>query len=136
MDLDPITWYALTRDLERDPRGPLDLAQALRIVDGCASRLRPYYDSGEEALAETSLVFMRDEWDSFTICFHTLRNIAVTASSPPWPLDDRSAMLDGVFTWEKTLTALDAVKSHVTAYFTMAPNAFKRFLKPPEQDEG
>ena len=135
MDLDPITWYAVTRDLKPDPRGPLDLAQALRVVDDYASRLRPQYDTGEEALAETMFGFRRDSWDFIEICFHTLRQISVSVSSPPWPLDDRSAMLDGVFTWEQTLKSLDVLKGHVTAYFSMEPDAFKRYLQPPEPEE-
>src|SRR5439155_1238208 len=48
-----IRWYSLDTDLRTVERGPVDLEGAYKIIDGYFARLRPQYQTGEEALAAT-----------------------------------------------------------------------------------
>src|SRR6059058_3389709 len=48
-----IRWYSLDTDLRTVERGPVDFEGAYKIIDGYFARLRPQYQTGEEALAAT-----------------------------------------------------------------------------------
>jgi hypothetical protein len=125
-----ITWYSITQDLTIDERGPLELSEALRVVDGYSSRLRPHYDSGEVALAETMFGFSRASDDFIEICLHTLREISLDVELPPSPADGAFAGLDGSFQGTLALDSLDSLRRHVTAYFTLTPDEFRTHLQP------
>lgn len=53
-----IEWYSLDPELHTVEHGPVALAEALGIVEGYFSRLRPRYETGEVAIAATSFGFM------------------------------------------------------------------------------
>lgn len=124
-----ITWYATTQDLTADERGPIELAGALRVVDEYFARLRPFYESGEEALAETKFGFTRDTDDYIDICLHSPTDIAMSVELPV-PGDGliRGAA-ESWFSFDQMLDSRDSVKRHVTAYFTLTPEEFKTHLQ-------
>jgi hypothetical protein len=124
----PITWYAITQELKPDWRGPIELSEALRVVDEYASRLRPFYHTGEEALAETKFGFSRDTDDYIDICLYTLTDISLSVELPVPPAEGLLANRDLWFCWDHTVDSLESVKRHVTAYFTLTPEAFKTHL--------
>src|SRR6267378_6395844 len=66
-----VSWYAMTPDLKTAERGPLDLAAAMAVIDDYLARLKPRYESGEAALAETMFGFSRGPNDVIEICLHT-----------------------------------------------------------------
>lgn len=122
-------WYAITENLDVDRRGPIELAGAFRIIDEYASRLRPHYESGEIALAETMFGFSREDDDFIEITLHSLQAMTLTVELPPSDADDRQAMRRGFYQRDFAIDSLDALKRHVTAYFTLTADQFKLHLQ-------
>jgi len=112
-----MNWYAITENLDVDDRGPVELSAAVRVIDEYASRLRPFYKSGEIARAETTFGFSRvDDNDFIEISLHTLQAMTLSVELPPSVADDRQAMWRGFYQRDFTIESLDALKRHVTAY--------------------
>ena len=124
-----ITWYAMTGGLKAQERGPIDLPAALAVIDQYFTRLRPTYDNGEAALAETMFGFSRARNDFVEICLHTPEKISFTIELPPSPTGGLFAKLRGSFRHERILDSRDVLKRHVTAYFTLAPEQFKAHVQ-------
>lgn len=120
-----ITWYTMTPELNVQERGPIDLAAALEAIDRYVARLKPAYDSGEEAIAQTMFGFSRAPNDFIEICLHGPRQISVTVELPPPPSGGLFAKLRGSFRRERTLASADALKRDVAAYFSLTPEQFK-----------
>jgi hypothetical protein len=95
------------------------------MIDDYFARLKPAYESGEDALSETMFGFARAPDDFIEICLHTPSEISFTSQLPPSPAGGFFAKLKGGFRRERTLDSRDALRRQVTAYFTMAPEAFK-----------
>lgn len=124
-----ITWYAMNTELNTVERGQLDLPAALLVIDDYIARLKPKYDSGEEAMAQTMFGFSRTSNDFIEICVHTPTEISFKTVLPRSPTGGFLAKLRGSFEREQTLRSRDALRRHVTAYFTMAPEQFKAHVQ-------
>src|SRR5207249_5477990 len=72
-----ISWYSLDTDLRTVEHGSVDLDGAYGIIDGYLGRLRPHYQTGEEALAATMFGFTRLDGSYMQICVHTPDTIDV-----------------------------------------------------------
>ncbi len=108
-----------------DQRGPIELTGALELIDEYLARLKPKYESGETALAETTFGFSRAPNDFIEICVHTPLNISFTVELPPSPTGGLLAKLRGSFRREQILGSPDSLGQHVTAYFNLVPEQFK-----------
>lgn len=124
-----ITWYAMSTELNVIERGELDLAAALAIVDDYLARLKPKYDSGEEAIAGTMFGFSRASNDFIEICVHTPQEISLSIELPRSPNSGLFAMFRGPFRRERSLPSRDVLRRHVTAYFTMDPEQLKAHVE-------
>ena len=120
-----ITWYAIGSDLRPSERGPVGLEAALKVIDDYFARLKPQYETGEAALAETMFGFSRSSNDFIEICLHTPREISFRVEMPSSPMGGLLAKLRGSFRREWTLDSVDSLRRHVTAYFTLTPEQFK-----------
>lgn len=124
-----INWYAMTPDLKAQERGPIELSAALTVIDQYFASLKPKYDSGEAALAETMFGFSRAPNDFIEICLHTPKEISFAVELPPSPTGGLFAKLRGSFRRECTLDSRDSLRRHVTVYFTLAPEQFKAHVQ-------
>jgi hypothetical protein len=123
-----VTWYAISSDLTRDDRGPVDLTAALKVIDDYFARLQPKYDSAEVAIAETMFGFSRESNDFIEVCLHTPTEISVTVELPPSSASGWLAKVRGPFRHECTLASRDALRQDVTAYFSLPPEQFRARL--------
>ena len=124
-----VSWYAITPGLKTAQRGPLDLAAAMGVIDNYLARLKPRYETGETALAETMFGFSRGSNDSIEICLHTPMQISFTVELPRSPAGGLFAKLRAPFRRERTLNSRESLRRYVTAYFTMAPEQFKAHVQ-------
>jgi hypothetical protein len=123
-----VAWYAISSDLKRNDRGPVDLNAALTVIDDYFARLQPKYESAEVALAETMFGFSRDSSDFIEVCLHTPTEISFTVELPRSPTRGLLARLRGPFRLERTLASRDTLRQDVTAYFTLTPEQFRAHL--------
>lgn len=121
-----IDWYAVTPDLGLSERGPVDLAAALGVVDGYFARLKPRYESGEEALAETMFGFQRATDDMLEICLHRHDHISVHVELPEARGGGLFARFRRGFQHDRELRSRDEVHALVTAYFDLTPEKFRQ----------
>ena len=121
-----VSWYTTALDLSIRERGTIELPAALRIVDEYFDRLKPSYASGEEALSETTFGFSRAEDDFIEICLHGPTQISLNAELPA--SGGFIARLRGPSRKQLSLNSREALKRHVSGYFTLSPEAFRAQL--------
>ena len=124
--MNAIRWYSVGPELDIREHGPLDLPQALKVVDDHFSALKTHYSSGEHAIAATTFGFTRSDDDFIEICVHAPDSVSVRTELPAsrgW-LD----RLRGTFRRELKLGSRDALHTLVTSYFTMAQDQFRSHL--------
>jgi hypothetical protein len=72
----PVTAYGLDRNLDIRESTPVSLEKAIEIIDARFARLRSSYDSGEEALSETTFGFSRAEDEFMELFIHELTRVS------------------------------------------------------------
>jgi hypothetical protein len=76
-----IRWYSMSRDLKPVDHEPVDLAEALSLVDRYFGQLRSTCASGEDALAATMFGFARAKGDFLELCLNGVSEISVRVAS-------------------------------------------------------
>jgi hypothetical protein len=71
------TWYSMNLDLKPVDQGKLNKTEALGIVEGYFDKLKPRYDSAEEATAETFFGFFRTKDEFLEICVNAIDDISI-----------------------------------------------------------
>jgi len=77
-----IRWYSMSRDLKPVDHEPVDLPEALAVVDRYFGQLRSTYASGEDALASTMFGFARAKDDFLELCLNGVSEISVRVELP------------------------------------------------------
>jgi hypothetical protein len=115
-DLSPVIHEAVSSD------------EAMAIVDGYFSRLRPKYDFAEEAIAETMFGFQRSKTEFVEICIN-----GPSAISFRYQVSESRKVLfltvPMVYQKERTLQSREDTKEKVRAFFELDSNAFKSEIK-------
>jgi hypothetical protein len=104
------TWYAISTELNVIERGELDLCAALAIVDDYLARLKPKYDSGEEAHAQTTFGFSRASNDFIEICVISPQEILFRIELPRSPNAGLLALFRGSFERKRTLPSSEVLR--------------------------
>jgi len=131
--LTTISWYSLGTDLRTVEHGSVDLDGAYGIIDGYLGRLRPHYQTGEEALAATMFGFTRLDGSYMQICVHTPDTIDVEYdfSLVKNPL---LRFLAGRRQRDERLRSRDALRSRARLFFTHSREAFQDLLRSKRAD--
>jgi hypothetical protein len=120
-------WYSMDRDLQAVDHEVVGLDAAYRVIDEYFSKLRPHYDTGEEALAQTMFGFSRDDGSYMQICLHAPDVIdieydfSVVKNSVSRAIGRRQP--------QERLHARDEVRARAKAYFTESREQFRETVR-------
>jgi hypothetical protein len=123
-----IRWYSMTRDLKPVDHEPVDLPEALSLIDRYFGQLRSTYASGEEALAATMFGFARAKDDFLELCLNGVSEISVRVELPRPGGGGLLAKLRGAPKYEETLTSRESVAKRVEQYFSLSAAEFQTKL--------
>jgi hypothetical protein len=123
-----IPWYSIGRDLKPVDHEPVDLPEAVALVDRYFGQLRSTYASGEEALAATVFGFARAKNDFLEVCLNGVADISVRVESPRQAGGGFIAKLRGTLKHEETLTGRESVVRRVEQYFVLSAAEFQAKL--------
>jgi hypothetical protein len=120
-------WYSMDSALETVDHEVVDLDAAYRVIDEYFSKLRPHYDTGEEALAETMFGFSRDDGSYMQICLHApdLIDIEYDFSIVKNPI----LRAVGRRQAGERLHSRDEVRARAKAYFTESREQFRETVR-------
>jgi len=119
-----ITWYSTDRKLATVARGGASKAEALQIIDGYFARLKPHYESGEEALAETMFGFQKSPEEFVELCINSPTEISCRYQT----VEPRKILflnLPKIIRSERTLTSKEAAKNEVSLFYDLEAVAFR-----------
>jgi hypothetical protein len=124
-----IMWYSMTQDLAAEEREPVELAEALRIVDRYLARRTETFASAEESLAGTMFGFSRSASDFIEICVH-----GPTKMSYKFEAADPNAswfrkLFKGVFQHEEELHSREELVHKVEEFFRTPVAEIRRRLE-------
>jgi hypothetical protein len=71
-----VDWYSIDRNLSVIDRGIAKKEEAMRIIEDYFTRLKPSYNSGEEALAETTFGFRKSKKEFVEISISSAEEIS------------------------------------------------------------
>jgi hypothetical protein len=97
---------------------------AMAIIDGYFARLRPKYDSGDEAIAETMFGFQRSKGEFVEICINGPDSVSFKYETS----EARKILflsMPRVYQKELTLHSSEEVKAKVRAFFALDSTSFK-----------
>jgi len=128
-----IRWYSLDTDLRTVERGPVDLEGAYKIIDGYFARLRPQYQTGEEALAATMFGFTRLDGSYMQISLHTPDTIDVEYD---FSLVKNALLrlVAGRRQRDERLRSRDQLRRRTRLFFTHSREAFQDLLRSKRGD--
>ncbi len=124
-----ISWYSIDENLETQENGVVSLQQAVSIINRYFSELKPRYETGEEALAETMFGFYRTKDTFIEICIHSLSEISfkyeMRNADTAWYLK----LWKGIQQYEETLKSREILIAKVENFFTNLPKDYYQILK-------
>jgi hypothetical protein len=126
MNASPIRWYSINRDLAVEEHEPLELNEALKLIDRYLARGEEKFEAGEDALAATTLGFSRSASDFIEICVHGPDQIhysfEMSDPNPSW----LKKLLGNVFQYDEELHSREELIRKVEEFFTLSPQEIKR----------
>jgi hypothetical protein len=111
------THYGFNLDLQTVEHGPVGLAEAIEVTRAVYGRQGSFYETGEEALADTMLGFSRASDDFIELCMNAPDQISVTVELPVregWGIFKRD------FRDERTVRSLGELEEWLRRYFTLS----------------
>ncbi len=131
MSTNPITWYSTDKRLSTVDQGPISKQEALKIVENYFARLKPTYESAEEALAETMFGFQRSKSEFIELCINGPAEISLKyeASVPRKVL---FLNLPDLIQEEWTLGSKQEVEEEVAAFFDLDSAAYRSHASSQE----
>ena len=125
--MEAATWYTLDRDLNTVEHHAVGVEAALRILRRYVSEVRPFYDTGEDALASTMFGFSRSDREFVEVCVHSHCEIAVKVEIPVPGLPPllRSLL---VYRHEETLSSIEDAAEWVRRFFMLPPDQLRTSL--------
>lgn len=128
MNYSDISWYSINENLKTKENGVVSFGEAVKIIDRYFANLKPFYETGEEALAETMFGFSRTSKTFVEICIHSLSEIAfkfeMSNSNTPWYLK----IFVGIKQYEETLKSREALIGRVEKFFSNTPEDYYQLL--------
>ena len=122
-----IEWYSIDRNLSVVERGTATKEDAERIIDDYFARLKPRYDYGEDALAETMFGFQKSKDEFIEICISTPAEISFKYEIA-FPRKILFFSLPKVIQVEKTLHSKEELKATVFSFYDLDSESYRSHL--------
>jgi hypothetical protein len=122
------TWYSMSLKLKPVDQGKLNKAEALDIVEGYFDKLKPRYDSAEEATAETFFGFFRTKDEFLELCLNAIDNISIRYEIQT-PRTVLFLSLPKILQRDFTLKSKDEAISLVIKFFDLDSVSFQRHIQ-------
>ncbi len=124
-----ISWYSITGNLDAEERGPIQLQDALALLDRYLSAGNLTFEDAEQALATTMFGFKRSNSEFIELCVNGPDQISYRLEiwdlRGPW----YRQLFRRVFKHEEELHSREAAVQKVVEFFTTAPEELKRRLE-------
>jgi hypothetical protein len=121
-----INYYGIDRSYKTVEYGTVSVDKAIKVVEERFARLKPRYETAEEAIAETMFGFNRTT-DAF---------IEITINAPTQisfkleiPRSKRFLIFQNVYQKETVLKSKEELLQQVKAFFSMDIEAYREFLE-------
>lgn len=111
-----VTHYGLDRQLQIVEHGAVELPAAVDLARDVYGRQRDFYETGEEALADTMFGFSRGEHDFIEVCVNGRDDFSVIVELPIGVRDER------------TVHSLVDVETLLDRYFTLSHEDLRAVL--------
>jgi len=108
---------------------PIDLDEALNLVDRYLARGAEKYESGEQAISETLFGFSRSRYEFIEICVNGPGDISYRLELSDPNASWFSRMLKGIFQHEEELHSREELFQKVEEFFTTPVQEIKRRLE-------
>jgi hypothetical protein len=131
MNNSDIRWYSINSKLAVEEHEPVELEEALKIVDRYLERGTEQFESAELELASTMFGFSRSKSEFIEICVNGPAQISYKFEmSDPADLDASwfRKLLKGVFQHEETLHSRGELVQKVEEFFTTPAQVIKNRL--------
>ena len=122
-------FYSLDEKLCLIEHEAVALDRAREIFDQYYSRLKPHYDSGETALAETMFGFSRSEDEFLELCLHKYDSISCKICLPPPYARGFMRFFAGALNREETLSSRDAAMERLRQFFALSRDELREVLE-------
>jgi len=120
-----VHYYGMDQSFKVVEYGQVSIDQALKVVDERFARLRPKYETGEEAIAETMFGFYREKDTFIEICINGPTEISFKFEVPR---SKRFLIFQSVYQKETTLKSKGELIERIKAFFNLTPEAYKSYL--------
>lgn len=127
-DKERFTWYSMNLNLKPVDQGPLTKTEAITVVDGYFNRLKPRYNSSEEATAETFFGFSRTKDEFLEICINAINEVSVRYELQT-PRKVLFLNLPKISQKDFTLKSKEEVASLVANFFDLDSRSFRRHIQ-------
>lgn len=124
MDTSPISWYSTDENLSAVDRGVITKEEALKIIDRYFAKLKPRYETAEEAIAETMFGFQKSKEEFVEFCLNGPAEISFKYERVV-PRKILFLSVPGVIQKERTLRSRDEVRAEVSAFCDLDSLAFQ-----------
>jgi len=118
-----ITWYSMDKNLAVVDHESVTKAEAMSIIDDYFERLRPKYESGEDAIAETMFGFQKSKSEFIEICING-RDAISFKYEVSVPRKILFLSVPKLLQKERTLGSKEELKSDVSAFFEKDSSAY------------
>ena len=121
-----MNYYGMDQSFQAVEYGQVSEEQAIQIVNDRFSKLKPSYNTAEEAIAETMFGFYPTEAAFIEISIN-----APTQISFKFEMQLEKSLLgfSNVYRKEVTLNSREALITLVRSFFNMKPNEYKSYLE-------
>ena len=129
MNNSDIRWYSINTKLAVEEHEPIELDEALKIVDRYLARGSEKFKGAEEAIAATMFGFSRSKSESIEICINGPAQISYKFEMSDPKASWFRKMFQGVFQHEEELDSREELIQKVEGFFTTPAEEIKRQLE-------
>jgi hypothetical protein len=123
-----VNWYSIDRNLSVIDRGIATKEDAMHIIEDHFARVKPAYDSGEEALAETTFGFQRSKEEFIEISISSAEQISFRYEIS-LPRKILFLSFPKILQVEKTLSSKEEVNGVVSLFYDLDSRSFLSRLR-------
>lgn len=122
-----VDWYSIDRNSSAVERGIAKKDDAMQIIEDYFSRIKLWYETAEEALAETMFGFQKSKEEFVEICIHSDEEISFKYEIS-MPRKILFLNFPKVITVEKTLRSKEEVKTGVSLFYDLDSGSFQSYI--------
>jgi hypothetical protein len=118
----PVSWYSIDKTLAIVEHGVVRKDEAFLIIDNYYANLKPHYESGEEAIAETSFGFQKADSEFIEICYNSANIMFKYEISVPRKIF--FVNIPKVIRKERILHSHEELRAMVSAFYELDRHAY------------